>query len=239
MVPGASGMPKAQRARRRPLLGLAALVAIRTVASHGSSCLSFVGPPARGAALRRTRAAAGPSAGRRAAIDGAPAADPDAAPAPPEMSDWDKLYDRFNTRGGVIVGSVIGLFLLVGWNKGLEFILGDSIQAGLYTTGLTFIILLWWTFTYFNRVATKSTTYAQQLAEYEQRVMIRRLMELSDEEILALCGEVGISEGELQEVMKSNGDGNADGKMSNKEKVLAIFKNTPLQVGGSDPRMMV
>jgi hypothetical protein len=157
------------------------------------------------------------------------------------MSDFDKLLDRFNTRGGVIVGSVLGFGLLIGLNRGLEFVLRDSIQAGLWTTGTTFVILLWWTFTYFNRVATKSTTYAQQLAEYEQRVMIRRLMELSEEEIEALCGEVGISEAELQEVMKSTDGkkGKGDGSMSNKEKVLAIFKNTPAQVTSSDPRMMI
>ncbi|CAK0809964.1 unnamed protein product [Prorocentrum cordatum] len=156
------------------------------------------------------------------------------------MSEMDKLFDRFNTRGGLIVGSILGLIVLVAWNRLLEFILQDSIQSGLWTTATTFVLLLGWTFTYFNRVATKSTTYAQQLAEYEQKVMIRRLMELSEEEISALCAEVGISEAELQEVMKTTDGKAGDGSgLTNKEKVLAIFKNTPAQMPSSDPRMMV
>merc|ERR1712032_623210 len=155
-----------------------------------------------------------------------------------EMSDWDRLVDRFNTRGGLIVASLLGtgsIFLL---NKVLEAITGDTIQAGIWTTGVTFTALLGWTFTYFTRVATKSTTYAQQLADYEQKVMLRRLEELTDEEIAALCLEVGISEVELQEVMSDTvGDKGSASKLSNKEKVLAIFKSTPT-AAPQDPRMM-
>ena len=42
---------------------------------------------------------------------------------------------------------------------------------------------------YLWRVENKQTTYAKQLSQYEQEIMIRRLSELSEEEIDALCAE--------------------------------------------------
>eukprot|EP00467_Chlorarachnion_reptans_P009731 CAMPEP_0114496130 /NCGR_PEP_ID=MMETSP0109-20121206/5602_1 /TAXON_ID=29199 /ORGANISM="Chlorarachnion reptans, Strain CCCM449" /LENGTH=237 /DNA_ID=CAMNT_0001673375 /DNA_START=25 /DNA_END=738 /DNA_ORIENTATION=+ len=43
--------------------------------------------------------------------------------------------------------------------------------------------LIAWTFTYLYRVATKQMTYVQQLKDYEDAVMMKRLEEMGDDEI--------------------------------------------------------
>jgi len=234
-------MLKAQRRRRgRPLLGLAAVAALRTLAPHVSGSLSFVGAPKYGPARQPARAAVGQT------VEGAPptqdVVQPQVAAVPPqaaapqeteEMSDWDKLMDRFNTRGGLVVATLLVGFFFFALYKFFQFVCVDEIQAGLFTTTTSFIVLMGWTFTYFSRVANKSTTYAQQLADYEQSVMIRRIQEMTEEEIEALCAEVGISETELQDAVTDVG---GDTKQTSKEKVLAIFRGAPT-LQGTDPRM--
>lgn len=153
-----------------------------------------------------------------------------------EMSDWDLLVDKFNNRGGIIVGTVACVIGGIGIKNLFQLYGVDELQSGIYTTGVTMVGLLAWTFTYFTRVATKSTTYAEQLKQYEQAVMIRRLEELTDEEIEALCAEVGVSEADLQEAMSETQKETAETK-SQKEKVLALFKAAPVTAAPTDPRM--
>lgn len=152
-----------------------------------------------------------------------------------EMSDWELFLDRWNTRGGAVVATFLAIFIGYAFEKILEFAGVDSITAGIWTSAVFFFGLLVWTFTYMTRVMTKSTTYAEQLAKYEQDVMIRRLEELDPDEIAALCEEVGVTEKELQECMQEAGT--SDKKLSQKEKVLAVFKNTPAMLNTpQDPR---
>merc|ERR1719215_2047208 len=149
------------------------------------------------------------------------------------MSDIEKFFDRWNTKGGVVIGAVIAIFFGFAFQKVVVAVGVDELEAGLATTAIYFTGVCVWTFTYFTRVATKSTTYAEQLRDYDKQVMLARLSELDDDEIDALCAEVGVTEEELTDTVASK-----DEKLKNltqKEKVLEIFKASR---GGeaNDPR---
>ena len=153
------------------------------------------------------------------------------AVAATEPSDFDKFADKWNTRGGAILITVIGLFAGLGMEKFFEAVGVESTVAGIWTSCFFFVALLFWTSQYLFRVVNKSTTYAEQLASYEQEVMMRRLAELDDDEIEALCAEVGVSVKEIEEVV-----GDKRAALTQKEKVLELFKNSQMPV---DPRASV
>jgi hypothetical protein len=58
--------------------------------------------------------------------------------------------------------------------------------------GAIFVLVsnLLWASTYLFRVATKDMTYANQLRDYEDAVLQKRLEELADDEINALMEEI-------------------------------------------------
>ncbi|GJQ13209.1 hypothetical protein GpartN1_g5000.t1 [Galdieria partita] len=63
--------------------------------------------------------------------------------------------------------------------------------AGLVTTGLLSLFGMGiWTLSYFVRVANKEMTYVQQLREYEDKVLQKRLDELSETELQTLIDEL-------------------------------------------------
>lgn len=161
-------------------------------------------------------AAAGPS-------DGTPPAE--------ERNAFSELYDRWNTRGGAVLVTFLGI--IAGWlfEKALELVGVESMTAGIWTSGVFFVGLLFWTFQYITRVMTKSTTYAEQLANYEQEVMLKRLKELEEDEIAALCEEVGISQDDI-----SGAVGDKLKALSQKEKIIQLFKNTKMP---KDPRTIL
>ncbi|KAK7398790.1 hypothetical protein VNO78_09963 [Psophocarpus tetragonolobus] len=86
----------------------------------------------------------------------------------------------------------LGVTLLgIGLKSGLEFIGVDSLQAGnvvqlVLVLGLT----VGWISTYVFRVSNKEMTYAQQLRDYENKVMEKRLESLTEAELQALLEEV-------------------------------------------------
>ncbi|CAJ1936588.1 unnamed protein product [Sphenostylis stenocarpa] len=86
----------------------------------------------------------------------------------------------------------LGVTLLgIGLKSGLEFAGVDSLQAGnvvqlLLVLGLT----VGWIATYVFRVSNKEMTYAQQLRDYESKVMEKRLESLTEAELQALLEEV-------------------------------------------------
>ncbi|XP_068471453.1 uncharacterized protein [Phaseolus vulgaris] len=90
----------------------------------------------------------------------------------------------------LIIG--LGITLLgIGLKTGLEFAGIDSLQAGnvvqlVLVLGLT----VGWIFTYVFRVSNKEMTYAQQLRDYERKVMEKRLDSLTEAELQALLEEV-------------------------------------------------
>ena len=86
----------------------------------------------------------------------------------------------------------LGITVLgIGLKTGLEFAGIDSLQAGnvvqlVLVLGLT----VGWIFTYVFRVSNKEMTYAQQLRDYERKVMEKRLDSLTEAELQALLEEV-------------------------------------------------
>nr|GMD18229.1 Inactive receptor-like protein kinase [Ipomoea batatas] len=78
-----------------------------------------------------------------------------------------------------------------GLKGGLEFFGVDSLQAGnvvqlVLVLGLT----VGWISTYVFRVSNKEMTYAQQLRDYESKVMEKRLESLTEAELQALLEQV-------------------------------------------------
>lgn len=66
----------------------------------------------------------------------------------------------------------------------------NSINAGIWTQTALVIGLIGWSLTYLLRVGTKNMTYNQQLKDYEEAVMLKRLEEMSPEEVAQLQSEV-------------------------------------------------
>ena len=66
----------------------------------------------------------------------------------------------------------------------------DSLDAGLWSQVIFLAGLVGWVTTYLTRVLTKNMTYNQQLEEYEEAVLKKRLEEMTPEELEALQQEV-------------------------------------------------
>ena len=86
------------------------------------------------------------------------------------------------TLGILVAGGVVYvIFQVVGL---------DGISAGIWTQTLLVVGLIGWVSTYLFRVSTKSMTYNQQLEDYEQAVLQKRLEEMTPEELAKLQAEV-------------------------------------------------
>ena len=66
----------------------------------------------------------------------------------------------------------------------------DGLSAGIWSQVVFVIGLLGWTASYLFRVATKNMTYYQQVEDYEDVVLQKRLDEMSPEELAQLQAEV-------------------------------------------------
>jgi hypothetical protein len=66
----------------------------------------------------------------------------------------------------------------------------DSIDAGIWSQVLLVVGLLAWVLTYLRRALTKNMTYNQQLQDYEDAVLQKRLDEMTPEELERLQAEV-------------------------------------------------
>ena len=86
---------------------------------------------------------------------------------------------------GLGVSIVAGLIYL-----GFEIFGLNGIDAGIWTQALLVAGLVGWSLTYLVRVGTKKMTYNQQLKDYEEAVMLKRLEEMSPEELAQLEQEV-------------------------------------------------
>ena len=82
-----------------------------------------------------------------------------------------------------------GLIYLVLQGTGL-----DGISAGIWTQVLLVVGLVVWASTYILRVVTKNMTYNQQLKDYEEAVLQKRLEEMSPEELAKLQAEIEAEE---------------------------------------------
>ena len=66
----------------------------------------------------------------------------------------------------------------------------DSQSAGIWTQVLLVGGLIGWTLTYLFRVATNNMTYHQQIRDYEEAVLQKRLEEMTPEEIEKIQAEI-------------------------------------------------
>ena len=86
------------------------------------------------------------------------------------------------TIGLFIAGGVVYLFL--------QFVGLDGLNAGIWSQALLVGGLIGWLVTYLLRVGNKNMTYNQQLKDYEDAVLQKRLEEMSPEELAQLQAEV-------------------------------------------------
>ncbi|CAA2993411.1 uncharacterized protein LOC111401413 isoform X1 [Olea europaea subsp. europaea] len=107
-----------------------------------------------------------------------------------ESSDQQKTPFGYTRKDVLLIG--LGVTLAgIGLERGLEFIGVDPLQAGnvvqlVLVLGLT----VGWISTYIFRVSNKEMTYAQQLRDYEDKVMQKRLESLTEAELVALLEQV-------------------------------------------------
>ncbi|KAJ8569865.1 hypothetical protein K7X08_006442 [Anisodus acutangulus] len=102
----------------------------------------------------------------------------------------DKTPFGYTRKDVLLIG--LGVTLLgYGLKSGLEFLGFDPLQAGnvvqlVLVLGLT----VGWISTYIFRVSNKEMTYAQQLRDYESKVMEKRLESLTEAELQVLIEQV-------------------------------------------------
>ncbi|KAI4365809.1 hypothetical protein MLD38_021764 [Melastoma candidum] len=107
-----------------------------------------------------------------------------------ESSDKEKTPFGYTRKDVLLIG--LGVTVLgVGLKSGLEFAGVDPLQAGnvvqlVLVLGLT----VGWISTYIFRVSNKEMTYAQQLRDYEYKVMEKRIESLTEAELQALLEQV-------------------------------------------------
>ena len=89
------------------------------------------------------------------------------------------------------IGISLGVFVLGGaLYVGLNLAGLDNLSAGVWSQVALVLVLLVWTATYLTRVVSKNMTYDQQLKDYEDAVLQKRLDEMSPEELAALQAEI-------------------------------------------------
>jgi hypothetical protein len=103
-----------------------------------------------------------------------------------------------------VIGIGIGLFVAGGLTYLILQSLGmDSIDAGIWSQVLLVGGLVGWLLTYLFRVVTKDMTYNQQLRDYEDAVLQKRLEEMTPEELAQLQAEIEQEEAASREKERS------------------------------------
>lgn len=89
------------------------------------------------------------------------------------------------------LGIALGVFIVAGLvYLALQLFGLDGINAGIWTQAVLVVMLVGWSLTYLFRVGNKNMTYNQQLKDYEEAVMQKRLDEMSPEELAQLQQEI-------------------------------------------------
>lgn len=89
------------------------------------------------------------------------------------------------------IGITLGVFIAGGVAYAILQAAGlDNFQAGIWSQVLLVGGVIGWLLTYLFRVGTKNMTYNQQLKDYEEAVMRKRLEEMSPEELAQLQAEI-------------------------------------------------
>src|SRR4028118_2041223 len=66
----------------------------------------------------------------------------------------------------------------------------DTLKAGIWSQLLLIGGLVGWLFTYLFRVGTKNMTYNQQIKDYEEAVLQKRLEEMTPEQLAQMQAEI-------------------------------------------------
>jgi hypothetical protein len=89
------------------------------------------------------------------------------------------------------IGIALGVFVAGGVAYLIFQLAGlDSLSAGIWSQVLLVSVTIGWSLTYLLRVVTKKMTYNQQLKDYEDAVLQKRLEELTPEQIEKLQAEI-------------------------------------------------
>ena len=89
------------------------------------------------------------------------------------------------------IGIALGVFITAGLVYVALQVFGlDGINAGIWTQTALVVVLVGWSLTYLFRVGSKNMTYNQQLKDYEDAVLQKRLEEMSPEELAQLQEEI-------------------------------------------------
>ncbi|HEY9622665.1 MAG TPA: DUF3007 family protein [Crinalium sp.] len=90
-----------------------------------------------------------------------------------------------------VIGIGIGIFAAGGVLYLILQAVGfDSVNAGIWSQAILVGGLVGWLITYLFRALTKNMTYNQQLQDYEDAVLQKRLEEMTPEELEKLQAEV-------------------------------------------------
>ena len=89
------------------------------------------------------------------------------------------------------LGIGLGVLLGGGLLYGLLQVVGiDAIQAGIWTQAVLIGGLVLWILSYLFRALTQNMTYNQQVQDYKDAVLQKRLEELTPEELAKLQAEI-------------------------------------------------
>jgi len=89
------------------------------------------------------------------------------------------------------LGIAFGVFIVAGLVYLVLQLFGlDSIKAGIWTQAALVVMLVAWSLTYVVRVGNNNMTFNQQVKDYEEAVMLKRLEEMSPEELAELQKEI-------------------------------------------------
>jgi Protein of unknown function (DUF3007) len=95
-----------------------------------------------------------------------------------------------------VIGIGIGIFATGGIiYLILQFLGLEDVNAGIWSQVILVVGLLGWVCTYLFRAFTQNMTYNQQLKDYEEAVLQKRLDELSPEELEKLQAEIEAERG--------------------------------------------
>ncbi|HEY9763825.1 MAG TPA: DUF3007 family protein [Trichocoleus sp.] len=90
-----------------------------------------------------------------------------------------------------VLGVGFGVFLAGGAVYLALNLLGlDALSAGIWSQVVLVGGLIGWLVTYLSRVLSQNMTYNQQVKDYEDAVLQKRLAEMSPEELAALQAEI-------------------------------------------------
>lgn len=89
------------------------------------------------------------------------------------------------------IGIAIGVFAAGGIIYLILHVAGlDGFKAGIWSQAVLVGGLIGWLLTYLFRVGTKNMTYNQQMKDYEDAVLQKRLDEMTPEELAQLQAEI-------------------------------------------------